>query len=202
MSNLPIKKNLSTAKYIEQGIAQHQQFVAAFRKAKESALNAGFFFLAAQEAADHGDFESVLLKYEEQCSKTTIYRYIDFAKEVIEAVRATLSASATAEELLAAGKAMVLQSPKGYIALCRQLQLMRKFGEYDKVKYKTRKVLGDGKQIEFSFDELAAHIKVFTTDFRITLPEGKDEATALTELETELEAALTNVRQRKNTISI
>ena len=195
MSNLPIKKNLSAAKYVEHGIQQHQQFVAAFRKAKEHALAAGFLFLAAQDAAGHGDFESVLLKYEEQCSRRTIYRYIEFAHEVIEWVKLE-QPDCPQQQLLAVAKAMVMKSPKGYIALCRQLQLMRKFGEYDEVKYKTRKLLGDGKQIEFSFEELSAHIKVFTTDFRITLPDGKDEAAALEELETELENALTNVRSR------
>ena len=203
MSNqLPIKKNGSAAKYVEQGIQQHQQFIAAFRKAKEHALNAGFFFLSAQECAEHGDFESVLLKYEEQCGRSTIYRYIDFAKEVLEWARLEAGKDATADQLLTAGRSMVLQSPRGYIALCRQLSLMRKFGEYDEVKYKTKKLLGESKQLAFTFEELTAHLKVYTTDFQLTLPEGKDETTALTELETELETALTNIRQRKATINV
>ena len=201
MNSLPIKKNISAAKYIEQALREHQQFILAFKKCKEHALNAGFFFLAAQAAAEHGDFNAVLLKYSELVAERTVYRYIEFANEVMAWVKLE-NPEANADTALKLAKEMVMQSPKGYIALCRQLQLMRKFGEYDEVKYKTRKLLGDGKQIEFSFDELAAHIKVFTTDFRITLPEGKDEATALTELETELEAALTNVRARKSTINI
>ena len=202
MSNLPIKKNGSAAKYVEQGIQQHQQFIAAFRKAKEHALNAGFFFLSAQECAEHGDFESVLLKYEEQCGRSTIYRYIDFAKEVLEWARLEAGKDATADQLLTAGRSMVLQSPRGYIALCRQLSLMRKFGEYDEVKYKTKKLLGESKQLAFTFEELTAHLKVYTTDFKLELPEGKDEAAALDELEAELENALASVRSRKNTINV
>ena len=121
---------------------------------------------------------------------------------MIEWVKAEQPQIEGMENILAAGIKMVLQSPKGYVALFRQLGEMRKFGEYDEVKYRTRKLLGDGKQLSFSFDELSAHIKVFATDFKLELPEGKDEATALTELETELETALASVRQRKNTIAI
>lgn len=196
MNTLPIKKNLSAAKYIEQALREHQQFIAMFKKCKEHALNAGFFFLAAQEAAEHGDFGAVLMKYSDLVSDRTVYRYIEFAKEVLEWVRLE-NPEATSDEALKLAKEMVMKSPKGYIALCRQLQLMRKFGEYDEVKYRTRKLLGDGKQIEFSFEELTAHISVFKSDFRLVLPEGKDEIEALNELEVNLMSALDNVRERK-----
>ena len=202
MSNIPATKNNISVRYIEQALKTHAAAVQHFRNCKEAVLKCGFFFREARNACYHGDFGAVLLKYEDQISKTSVYKYIDFADEVEAWVKAENPQIEGMENILAAGIKLVLQSPKGYIALWRQLGEMRKFGEYDEVKYRTRKLLGDGKQLSFSFAELTAHISVFKTDFKLELPEGKDEVTALTELETELETALQNVRQRKNTITI
>lgn len=190
-------KNAAADKWIIKSIEQHQNFAINFQKAKECALNAGFFLLQAQAAAEPGDWMPLIERHADKISQTTVYRYIAFATEVTEWVKAEFPG--IKDNLVhAAAMKMVLKSPKGYIALCRQLELMRKFGEYDEVKYRAKKMLGDSKQIEFSFDELSAHLNVFTQDFRLTLPEGKDEAEALTELETQLEQALASVRARRS----
>ena len=51
MNTLPIKKNLTAAKYIDQALKEHHMAVQAFRNCKEHALKCGFFFKAAQESA-------------------------------------------------------------------------------------------------------------------------------------------------------
>jgi hypothetical protein len=200
MSLLPTK-NVAADKWIQKAIEQHQLFAVNFQKAKECALNAGFFFLQAQTAADHGDFGALIERYKDKISSRTVYRYIEFAAEVIEWVKAEYP-GITNDKVAAIAMKMVLKSPKGYIALCRQLELMRKFGEYDEVKYRSKKLLGDGKpQLEFSFDELSASVDVFSKigqeNFFLKFPEGKDETEALGELEAKLETALARVREIK-----
>ena len=137
MNSLQPTKNLAADKWIQKALEQHQQFAANFQRAKECALNAGFFFLQAQNSAAHGDFGALIERYSEKISSRTVYRYIEFASEVIEWVKAEFPGIAN-NKIPAAAMKMVLKSPKGYVALCRQLELMRKFGEYDEVKYRTK----------------------------------------------------------------
>jgi hypothetical protein len=202
MSALPATKNQAAAKWIEQGIKQHELFRRAFQTAKEHAFNAGIFFWSAQQSAQEGDWQLLLGAFEAQISERTVYRYIAFATEVMEWVKAEHPQIKDLEKLRAAGSAMVLKSPKGYIALCRQLELMRKFGEYDEVKYKTKKLLGAGQpQLEFSFAELTATIDVLThfgdDNYSFKYAEGADEAATLDEVERKLETALARVRMIK-----
>jgi len=79
---------------------------------------------------------------------------------------------------------------------------MRKFGEYDEVKYKSKKLLGNGVgQIEFDFDKLAASVEVLThfgdKNYAFKYPEGADEYQYINDVETKLEAALKRVREIK-----
>jgi len=56
---------------------------------------------------------------------------------------------------------MVMQSPKGFVALCRELKLMRKFGEYDSVAYALSKQGRENRerQLElFSYEECTNHL--------------------------------------------
>lgn len=196
MSNLPTKNNVC-ARYIEQALKEHAAAVQAFRNCKERVLKCGFFFREAQANCNHGDFGAVLLKYEDQISKSSVYKYIDFANEVEAWVKAENPKLEGMQHILAAGIKMVLQSPKGYIALFRQLGEMRKFGEYDEVKYRAKKMLGESKQLSFSFELLASEFSRYAeNDFTVTVPEGKDEAEAYEELACKLEATAAKLRAK------
>ena len=200
-----LAKKGNVGKWIEQAIVQHESFVAGFQKLKEHALNAGIFFLTAQQIAEHGDWEMELLAHQEKVSRTTVYRYIAFANEVLEWTKVEHPKLTSMEDLRKAAVKIVLQSPKGYIALCRQLSLMRKFGEYDEVKYKAKKLLGQGL-IEFNFADLATSVEQLThfgdTNYTFKFPEGVDEAEYISTVELKLEAALSTIRRIKKTQTV
>ena len=183
-----------------QGVTCHERFKRVFEEAKANALKAGYFFSEAQKSVERGDWEPLIERYGGQISRTTIYRYIEFSEEVFAWVRAENPKLIGQDKMIAAAQKMVLRSPKGYIALCRQLELMRKFGEYDEVKYRMKK-LGT-KQMEFEFADLAMSIDHLThlgdAHYNFKFPEGQDEAAFIEEVETKLETALKRVRALKH----
>ena len=194
-------KQSSAAKWMIEGIKQHEEFVSHFQKAKEYALNAGLFFASAREEIADGEWGQFLIGYDHIVKVRTVQRYVEFAQEVLKWVKTEHPKLVGMEKLSAAAREMILQSPKGLVALCRELKLMRKFGEYDEVKYRTKKLLGTGSQIEFEFAELAASIDVLThfgeENYQFKYPDGVDEVEYMSALESKLEAALTRVRHIK-----
>ncbi len=189
-------------KWMLEGIKQHELFQKAFQSAKEYALNAGFFFLSAKSGFEHGEWENFCAGYTSKIPHRSIQRYMEFASEVSEWVKSESPKLVGMEKISAAAREMVLQSPKGLVALCRELKLMRKFGEYDEVKYRAKKMLGDNKQLELEFDALFMPVvqlsKIGQPNFHIKLPEGKNELEAYEELAANLDAARDCVRAQIN----
>lgn len=194
-----MKPAINAHKWMERGIAESESCRKSFEATKIHAMNAGFAFIKAREALE-GEFVAYIGKYEHLVSQTTVYRYITFVECAIEWARAQNPQMKTDEELLKAAYKVVLQSPKPFIALMRQLGEMRKFGEYDAVKYATRK-LGNPEQIEFTFSTVFSAVDTLShlgdENYQINYPEGKEPLEALTELEAKLEHALQRVRQIK-----
>ena len=185
-------------KWMLEGVREHEQFQRAFQSAKEHALNAGIFFQSAQANFEHGEWDNFIAGYSHKISRATIYRYLQFAQEVLEWAKSENPKLVGMEKLSAAAREMVLQSPKGLVALCRELKLMRKFGEYDEVKYRARKLLGDGgAQIEFEFEAAEKTLQMLCDPkVHFKFPEGTDEAVALTELQGTLKSASLRVSSR------
>ncbi len=199
MKPLPTK-TAPSHQWMLEGIKQHQSFQRAFQAAKEHALNAGIFFISASQSHDHGDWQNFCGAYSTQISERSIRRYMEFATEVIEWVKAENPNLVGEAKLKDAALKMVLQSPKGFIALCRELKVMRKFGEYDEVRYRTKKLLGgSGEQIEFEYASAAKAIAQLSLidlpNFHLKFPEGADEDAEIAKLETGLETALAKVRE-------
>jgi len=187
-----------TEKYIQQGLVEHAAFNKDFTSAKRHALNAGFYFLSAQQTS--ADFEAVIERHNDKIARRSVYRYMEFAKEALEWAAAEHAKFAKdTGKLLVFAQDMVMKSPKGYISLCRELGHMRKFGQYDEVKYRERK-LGAG-QIEFDFAKLTPVLDQLARfgDENVTFnyPEGVDTVEYIAEVETKLEAALKRVREIK-----
>jgi hypothetical protein len=195
--NKILKTQSSADKWMHEGIHFHENFKRTFEVAKEAALNAGIFFKQAQDSCKHGEWESLIEKYAGQISRTTIYRYVDFSEELLGWAKATNPTMVGQDKLKAAAMKMALLSPKGYIALCRQLEKMRKFGEYDEVKYRMKKLNGAG-QMEFDFAALMPAMDQLANlaDEKCVLkfPDGVDRDEYLTELETKLANATKAVR--------
>lgn len=183
------------------GLAEHAEFVKAFHKAKAHAFRAGWFFLKAQIEITEGDWTDYLASYSDKVSATTVYRYMAFAHEATKWAEAVYP-NLTGDALTKAALELAMQSPKGYIALCRQLELMRKFGEYDAVKYAQKRIVGDSNQVEFKFVSSITTLDMLTkigdADFNLVFPDDRKPAECLTELESKLETALEKVRAMKN----
>jgi hypothetical protein len=189
-------------KWMERGIVESESCRKSFKATKIHAMNAGHAFAKAREGLD-GEFVAYLAKYEHQVSKTTVYRYMEFFEAALAwAADQNPQLKNKPDELLKSAYEVVLQSPKPFIALMRQLGDMRKFGEYDSVKYATKKLsAGSNAQIEFAFDDVFSTVDILShlgdENYQINYPEGKDSVEALTELEAKLDSALTRVRQIK-----
>jgi hypothetical protein len=187
-------------KWMTAGIHFHQNFKHTFEIAKEAALNAGIHFIQAQSSCAHGEWLPLLETYKSEISQVTVYRYIAFVTEVFEWVRAENPKLVGPDKLKDAALKMILKSPKGYISLCRELKLMRKFGEYDEVRYRMKKLNGAG-QMEFDFaammpamDQLA---NLANDKCVLKFPDGVDRDEYLAELEAKLAAAVKAVRLLK-----
>ncbi len=187
-------------RWMSDAIKLHLKFQSHFQAAKESALMAGIFFSKAQQACAHGEWQSLIQEFSSEVSETTVRRYMDFSAEVVEWVKKSHPNLKSEEDILAEGKRLVLLSPKGYVALCRQLALMRKFGEYDEVRYRKEKLLSQG-QIEFDFSATVKHLETLAhfgdEKYLFIYPEGVEESAFLEEVETKLATALERVRAAK-----
>lgn len=179
-----MNKITNASKWMQEGITQARRCRDAFEETKIRALNAGVLFAKARQEVGEGEFSIFVARYEDrqETTRTTVYRYIQFSEGVLEWAKAEHPELVNKPEaLLKAAYKVVLQSPKSFVALMRQLGEMRKFGEYDAVKYATRK-LGNGNtaQIEFKFDELLApldHLCHFGEDnYTFIYPAGVDES--------------------------
>ena len=202
LSSITIKKLNG---FMAAGLAEHSEFLKAFHKAKCHAFRAGVYFLKAQAEITEGDWSDYLVTFEDKISRTTVYRYMAFADEVIKWAKAS-NPTLSGDALASAALDMAMQSPKGYIALCRQLELMRKFGEYDAVKYAQKRIGGDSKQVEFKstsgLSTLDMLSRVGEPDFNLVFPDDRKPAECLTELESKLETALQKVRALRNSVAI
>lgn len=194
-----MKPATSTAKWMERGIAESTACRKAFSDTKLHAMYAGHAFAQARQTMP-GEFVDYLATFSDRVSKTTVYRYIEFYEAALNwAAEANPQLRDDPEALFRAATSVVLQSPKPFIALMRQLGDMRKFGEYDAVKYATKKLAGASSQIEFDFDkvfsavDLLAHIG--EDNYVIKYPENKDETEALRELRDKMAASVKRLDQ-------
>jgi hypothetical protein len=182
------------------GIAESNAGQKRFRETKVHAMNAGMCFIRAREAVKEGNFELFLETFLSRISRRTVYCHMAFVQAALEwaaAEKPELASEPT--RLFEHAKTMVMMSPKPFVALMRQIGEMRKFGEYDAVKYQTRNLLGDGgRQMELDFAKVCSSIDLLSrideASFTWELPEGKDRGAALEEIEVKLETALVKVR--------
>lgn len=197
--------------FMTEGLNAHIAFVGHWQKGKERALNAGWFFMQAREQVKDGDWETyVEIFCDSRCKKIngnqpltyrTVRFYTQLTLEALEWAKAEHPGISKPEKLLEFAIKMVMQSPKPLVALCRELGHMRKFGEYDEVKYALNKRLKGSDQIEFEFDKVMAPLDMLArlADPKISFryPEGRDELEYMTEVETKLETALRLIREVK-----
>lgn len=195
-----MKLEQQSHQWFSKGVAKHVEFNRQFKLTRQAGVDAAFFFLQARACVEHGDWAQFCELQADKISPRQVRFYIQLAEEAIQWVQREKPGISKVGELHLAAREMVMQSPKGLVALCRELGHMRKFGEYDEVKYANRK-LGRQGQIEFDFAKVLAPLDVLAhfgdENYTFTYPEGKDQAEFITEVEAKLEAALQRVRQIK-----
>lgn len=191
-------------RWMREGIEQINTGRSRFAQVKQCAMNSGIAFMKAREAVKTGNFNEFMQTYENEIARSTVYRNIEFVENCL--------ASAAAEKpeikddprrLFEHACKMVLQSPKHFVALMRQLGEMRRFGEYDAVKYARRRLMGQ-QQLELDFVKVFGWVDSLThiDQALLEIPEGKTESEALGELETGLVTALEKVRARRGTVDV
>lgn len=194
-----MKLEVQANRWFAEGVKCHQIFNRAFKQARENAINAGFFFMSARELVPHGEWSMFCELHAQEIPERTVRFYLQLAESAIEWVKSEQPGLKKISEVHAAAREMVMQSPKPLVALCRELGHLRKFGEYDAVKYAQKK-LGSG-QLELDFEKISSSLDLLThfgeANVQLIFPEGKDQEQALAEVETKLETALLRVREMK-----
>jgi hypothetical protein len=183
------------------GLDKARKFDRDMKQLRRDGIDAAFSFMAARELVAQGEWGLFCEVHAENISPRQIRFWCQLGEEAIAWVRSSNPKLNTVSEIQAAARDLVMQSPKPLIALCRELGHMRKFGEYDAIRYATKKLGGGTAQIEFKFDELLApldHLAHFGEDkFTFTYPAGRDEAEVLDEAITKTRAVLERLEHVK-----
>jgi len=137
---------------MQEGLKSHTSFLDHQSRAINHAMQAGWCFLQARACLGHGGWSDWCAGYKDQISGRTIRRYMLFTSRAMERVAQKNPALVEdEEELYRTTKEAVLLSPKELVEVCREVGLMRKFGEYDAMKYRQRKIEKGPAQLEFDF---------------------------------------------------
>ena len=185
-----------------EAIKKHAAFERGLKQIRADAMDAAFMFVQSRELIPHGEWGAYLELHAERIAPRTVRFYINLAEQAIAWAKDDAPRLKTISEVHAHARNMVMQSPKPLVALCRELGFMRKFGEYDAVKYRERRA-GLAAQIEFNFDHVFSAVDMLShlgdENFSIVYADDQDSEQALGQLETKLETALARVRDvRKN----
>jgi len=185
------------------GIEQANLARRTFRQLNLHMLNAGVAFIRARDAAT--DFAALVESYKSQISRASVYRYMAYAEAILrQAAEARPDLQDAADKLLDYAREMVIQSPRPLVAVLRADGALRKFGEYDAVRYQRRK-LGLPRPLIIRWpavmDHLDALIRIADPSVRITVPDGTSEREGLRVLRDRLQAALEALDQHLSSMS-
>ena len=185
-----------------EGVKKHGAFDRGLKQVRADGMDAAFLFLQARQCVDHGDWVQFLELHRERISPRTVQFYCQLAENAIEWVRESHPKLKTIHEVHAMARTVVMQSPKPLIALCRELGHLRKFGEYDAVKYATRKI--GTQQIEFDFLKLQSSLDVICRlddpNCHFIMPEGMESDQMWDTLEKKFETGLAKIRAARKQI--
>lgn len=192
-----MKPEQQAAQWFIEGVKKSQAFDAGMRKIAKDFVDAAFCFLRSRELVPHGQWADFCELWATSISPRTVRRWCQAAESAIEWAKKANPGLKTTSELHACAREMMLQSPKGLVALCRDLKIMRPFGEYDAIKYAQKKL--SAGQIEFAFDSVFAPLDALAhfgdPKYQFVFPEGKDESTCIAEVKAKLQAALKRVEE-------
>lgn len=166
------------------GIEKAKAFDRNMKQLRRDGIDAAFAFQQAREVTPAGEWGMFCEIHSEEITPRTVRFWCALADEAIAWVQESSPQLKTIAEVQAAARDLVMQSPKPLIALCRELGHMRKFGEYDAIKYATKKLSNGSSQIEFHFNDLLApldHLAHFGEDNYTFNYAGRDEQEVLDE---------------------
>lgn len=192
-------KSGEARRWFEAGVKCNVDFLESWRRARATAINAGFLFIKSRSLCSELEWSALLADEAERIKPRTVQFYMQLAQAALDWAKAERPELAGAKLQEFALKSVMLMSPKPLVALLRDLRIMRPFGEYDAVKYAQKK-LGGG-QFEFDF---AAVLKPLDdllhfgeANYQFIYPEGVDTVEFMSAVEAKLEAALARVRMIK-----
>lgn len=207
----PTPVNTTAKQWFSDGVTEHGGARLAMQSLKEKAILAGWFFLQAKAACSHGEW-SDLVAAQKAIPERTVQRYMGFT---LDAIATVVGAQRELEDhelrkyeptpneiadkkILDAAKRAVIHSSQGSVELARELQLFRKFGEYDAVKHSaaTARAAKAGAPIQFSFDFGVAMAGLRSIDAIDRASMDKLPTEKLPELRDKLRSALGKVEAR------
>lgn len=211
----PARKTPASALFAE-ALSVHGEARSFAQQAKVRAITAGWLFLQAKAACQHGEFVALCEQHEQTIPLRTVQAYMQFAEDALVSVIKLRDGLSDADvrrleltdaqrgdaDLLKLAQEAVLHRAEGYVALAREFAILRKFGEYDAIRHqlgKVKRATGHAEQLEFSW--AAADIGVRSlAAISLTPAEKLPPRDKLLELESQLLAALQALRGRLATI--
>jgi hypothetical protein len=195
-----MQKLSSPGKWFDAAVAEATEGIDTWRRSRAHIIRAGFFFLKARECVAHGEWCDFLEDRRAQMSPRTVRRYVELAEAALawsqqDEFGCKLSGTALIDFAITK---MRMESPVPLVALLRQLNELRPFGEYDAVRYATQKRLANSpRQVEFNFVSVRSQIDELThldePNYSWKFPEGTDEPGALNELKAKLATVIEKI---------
>ncbi len=190
------------APLMQLGIEQASLARRAFRQLNLHMLNAGVAFIRARDAAT--DFAALVESYKSQISRASVYRYMAYAEAILaQATEARPDLAGSTDLIIEYARDMVIQSPRPLVAVLRADGALRKFGQYDAVRYQRRK-LGMPRPIVIRWPAIMDHLDALTrisdASVRIAVPDGTNERESLRVLRDRLQSALHALDQHLSTM--
>jgi hypothetical protein len=224
-----MKPDFATAtRSFQLGVQSSERFTKAFSSAIIHALEAGWHFLNAHAAHPHGTWQNYIEDQEQNHggpSYRTVARYMQFTgltmarlaeikpelKAANEGWKKQLkdktwdvvpSEAAKQERLFEAAREEILQSPVEFVALCREVGLMRAFPDYPgNQRGREQRMAGEGAQLHLNFGILNGYLgEVGKMDS--LPPDRRPETPQLLDLKAKLETALTAVNSLLGSVTI
>lgn len=143
-------------------LEEDKKSCSAFTNMIAATFNAGIYFSNCKAEIKYGEWEqwveAIITERSYPISRRTIYRYIEFAEDVI-AYAATQNPGITnRDKLIAAARKLTLHSPKALVSVLRERKQLRQFGEYDPVRYQQKRD-EPAEQLTFAFEPLTDRLK-------------------------------------------
>lgn len=182
----------------QSALEKHDAFNVSMKKARREAVEAGFYFLRARKAFEHGEWSEFVFLFKGRIAERTVRFYVELASQSIQWVLYKNPTLKDLDKIRELAVEMVMLSPRPLIELCRELGHMMKFGGYFLEDYEHKKKKASVGQLELNFAAMANSVEHLThfgdPGYSFTYADGIERAAQLQQTIEAMETALPKLK--------